>query len=447
MKVVSKMSFLILLFACAAHGAFAQLYQWSYITPEEAIEQIRQFESDPELEVTVISGPGSTNPEDAWDGLYKYELATPDHKYTLSDGRINRSHRMFWGGGWENFYGEESDPHVLARMMLPQSEMDGIALGFMNTHFPEPSVLSIPPKTTLRISSYDFSRECMFSFPQNLPNDATGPSRCFVGVDTVLGKVTWYQSSHFPILIDTQPALTAEQAAAAAVTTMNMTDAILLEVEGLYLIPPDPWGLQRLIYGLIIRAVPPYDRTDWLNYWIFPTGMKPEHMPDPEDMIGDEQECTFRILTDAHDGSVMHWDVLTGLHESDGKSVKAVRHAHYPYLSMKLDDLPLQLTSPPILIGEHAFIGARYLCHGDPKASLTRLDRSSFLLRRKGKEYTFRLNSLEYTSNGKSKKLPVSGQIVNGRLFLPIEAIEEVFQWKVEYDGEGMTIELNSQHR
>jgi hypothetical protein len=91
---------------------------------------------------------------------------------------------------------------------------------------------------------------------------------------------------------------------------MGMTDATLDEVLSLSVTGPDAWGLERLVYELQISGIAPYDATGWANFAMLPTGMDPLDFLDP--VVGEKDTCTYIIPTDAHDGSVLNWLVLSG---------------------------------------------------------------------------------------------------------------------------------------
>jgi hypothetical protein len=436
MRNLIKLCVLCLLICCASGAALGQLYQWTDMTTEEAIQAIKDFEGNQSLEVTVVSGPEGDHPDDIWLGLYKYKLTTGGYEYELTDGQMSRND-VVWGND-EQFYDGETDPEVLKTRMLSESETEGIAIAFMNAHYPEPSALNPVPTMSSPGSDNGFCTDRSYFFAQQHPGDVRGPGGCQVGIDTVFGRVISFHSTHFPVLISIQPTLTPEQAAASAVGIMSMTDATLEGAGSLFIYWPDPWGQERLLYSLNISGIPPYDASDWADLWVLPTGVKPEDMP--EITIGDTEGCTYIVQVDAHDGNVLDWGVLSGLSEGTGKPIKPTIAKHYPSLSMKLDGKPMRLTSPPVLIGKHPFIGARYLCHGDAKARLAGKDNNTFLLTREGKEFVFTLDSPEYTADGNKNKLPGRPQVVNGRLFVPVEAMKGVLGWNVTYDSKSKTV-------
>jgi hypothetical protein len=433
-----------LLLLCASTAAFGQLYNWTFITPEQAIQTVRDFEGDQHLEVTVVSGPQGRFPDDLWLGLYRYVLATERYEYVCSQGRMDRSDRLF-RGDWAEFYDGEMDNEVLKARMLPESDTESIATAFMNSRYPEPSVLTdVNVHTAQHHGAFSPCR--VYTFYQCHPANLTIPCICEVSVDTVFGRVVKYVADHFPLLIDVQPLLTPEEAAASAVGIMRMTDATLVKASPLFVYPPDPWGLERLILRLHIIGTAPYDAADWVNLVVLPTWQYPEKKLKPEDMIGEKESYRYAVYVDAHDGSVVYWDELLALSDGKGTPIKPAVRKRYPCLSTKLDGATVPLSSPPILIEERVFIGARYLCQGDSAARLVRKDTNTFALTRDGKEFIFALNSSEYTADGKRRRLPARPQIVNDRLFLPAEVLTDVLGYKIRYDSAGKTLHMESSH-
>jgi hypothetical protein len=160
---------------------------------------VRAFEGDLGLDVTVLSGPVSGDPDDTWYGLYRYKMKADQYSYTVSDGRIYRLDDLYWRGDWVDFYNGENDPEILKSMMLAESATEAIALAFMNGHFPQPSVLNAAPVISVSQRVNGFERARTYTFSQDLPNQVKGPCQCMVEVDTVLGSVVSYRSTYFPV--------------------------------------------------------------------------------------------------------------------------------------------------------------------------------------------------------------------------------------------------------
>lgn len=221
-----------LLFADEQHSK-GQSYLWSSVTPQQATATVRTFAGDPTLPVTVTSVPSGYAP----DAYVVYGLSAGRYNYgvgAFATTRFTRQDMQFVTDP-TGFYGQPYVPSILRGQAMNAEAARSIADAFMRTHFPCPAVLG--PAIVEPYETFDGTGVRLYSvvYRELAAPNVTGPSRCFMCIDSVRGQIVYYGAVYLPVLVTTTCALTPAQAGARLAASAGVASPYLLE-------PPVPSG-------------------------------------------------------------------------------------------------------------------------------------------------------------------------------------------------------------
>lgn len=125
----------------ASIPGIGQGYPWQALTPDDAIQAVKNFEHNSNLSVTItsqpnwIEGPGTT---------VGYLLTADHFDYYVcayASSFLRRSDRNFtWPR--DTYYGQPYNPTLLSQQAMSQKDAQVIANSFMQAHYPYPNILT-----------------------------------------------------------------------------------------------------------------------------------------------------------------------------------------------------------------------------------------------------------------------------------------------------------------
>jgi hypothetical protein len=425
----------ILLTAGAA--TLAQGYTWENLTENDAIQVVRDFEGDPNLNVSS-DGLSVMDFEDPamFAQTEEYQLHANGYSYHVSRYtryRFSRQDEAF-GPDYSEFYGQPYDPYTLAGQVMPQADAEAIAISYMQAHFPAPQILTqhtVRPRYPGRVMDPDphFIQYYTVDFVQDCGDGVVGPSFCQVDVDSVHGRIVGYGQAYYPVLVPTVPGLTGEQATAAAMNVLLTEPGTPETVDNLYVSHPDALGVEHLVYSLKF------------------TGIGPAY-PTPE---------TYFCHVDAFNGAVLGWDIImsarAGTHgdrntlATQCRTRKGPRASTCRTLAVSLNGKRSNLSYPPLIVTDRPFMYVGYLCYGTADVKLRYKNREHITVTGTTRQMVFNLNSRAYRLNGQTRKLPAKPVIVNGRCYVPLEAAQAVLPFRISYDAKACVVRFDPVQR
>lgn len=397
-------------------GALAQGYTYEWLAPADAIQKVRDFEGNPNLAVTIklMPTPNDT-PLEA-----EYTLTAGRYEYHMDQAYRNGLVRYdeMWMRDKPDFYGPQFNLNDPNQQFLLPDQAQSIAWTFIQMHYPHPEVLNekwvlpeVPATDTTRVSRY-----FTCTYIQNLGNMVGGPRFCIVDVDSILGQVISFHSSYFPVLMSTVPALTSDQAMAAAMNGMNvsngapMNDHIDLDV-----CTPDIMGVERLEYDVRFTGVGPANPTGMLGY---------------------------DVMVDANTGETIEWDTLAAFIQKPTlpspvfvamrQRMAQASSSAPPSLACVEDGHKIKLAFEPRLVNGQPYMYAGYLCYGSD-ARLSAIKAGAVNITGRGWQISFKLGAKTYQLNGKVKRLSAPPILIEGKCYVPLEAFEAVLPFPIHY--------------
>lgn len=348
-------------------------YLWESLSEADAIAAVRQFEGEPALSVTS-------------DGLSVLDF---------------------------------DDPAMFGQMMSAQAA-EIIAIAFMQSHFPAPQVRTnhtMLPMGPDDVRDPDPGFVCAYavSFTQDCGRGVVGPSRCYIVVDTVFGRVVDYSQCFYPVLVPVVPALSGSQAMTAAMNALLTDQGEAGTLGGLYISHPDALGVERLAYSLSIVGTGPAGLSSYFCH------------------------------VDAFTSAVLGWDVPAGARRGVSNSARQAptspRKCTHPPALRRYRALVLRcagvapLTYAPLLVHNRAYLFGGYLCSGDPTARKSYHGPGDIRVAGKDRDLRFSTTSTRRLLNGQKRTLPAKPVILNGRTYVPIEAAQGVLPFRVTCDA------------
>lgn len=386
---------------------------------------IRAFEGDPNLvltEVPILSVPRSTPPPWIDPELHVFggmvQLKAGFYEYAVSrlwSGYLCRHDERFHPGCFDDFYGEPYAPAGWASRAMSAESARAIAESFMQTHYPEPQLLTctsvVPSRANpaenapLNELYLDFMSAYEVSFRQMLPNGVEGPNTCIIGVDSVFGRIVFYHQRHYPIVCSTTPALTPEDA--MGVTMGLFPGKLPKAVVRLRVTTPDELGLQRLLYHALVE--------------------------DPPEV---SMPAMYGAEIDAHDGSVYQTFEYMGRSEALGRTLPCAMERVRPQKRLRMPTVRsnLALSMPPVLIHQAPYLYVGYLGRGNRMDAKRYHGGGRVTITSRVGTVCFRAGSRRYSINGRERTLSAPPVILAGRMFLPVEAFRDIVFRTVTYD-------------
>ena len=395
--------------------AQAQGYTWQNLTPDNAAQMIRRFESNPNLAITLLK-PAITPQQFSLSWPQKYSITVGDIEYTI-DLRTRDFFLFFDKSFWntEKFYGQPYNTNVLGPQAMSQADAENIARNYMQAHYPDPDWLNkmevnLHYGGQSKLTDAEFIEYYTFTFYQDI-NGVRGPGECKVEVDTIFGKILWFSAIHYPVLISTAPHLTPEQAYACLFNTLQVNGGPSGEPK-LRVGYPDALGNQRLVYRL-------------------------------EYFVG---EGHYTAVVDANNGTALATMIS---HGGSPQPTKITTHditswrtrlAERPtvqktVLKPMMGGMEAKLDFPPLLVNNQPYIYVGYLCYGAKDVKLTYKGRDHIAVASPQRSLRFSLQSTAYTCNGQTKQLSAKPVLVDDRCYVPLEAAQGVLPFAVAYDA------------
>ena len=401
--------------------AIGQSYQWQSLTASDAIAAVQTFEGNPTLPVTVTEAPlPSPNGPDPTNG---YELSAGGYDYDVCEFTANvfdRDDPLF--SDRDNYYGQPYDPAALQQQAMSQQSAQAIAQDFMQAHYPDPSILTGPDVSTDLNTDSSFTASYTFRYYQDCGGGVRGPSLCSVTVDLVKGEVVLYTSSYFPVLVSITPSLTGDQAIAAAMNSLQITNGTPGQVTGMGITKPDPLGAEELTYAVTFIGQGPSDSF-------------------PEDYVA---------IVDANTGAVLDSDITSALQPShhakpppyiktqafERLRARVARRMSAPGqpLSFLWGEHKVRLACPPLLIGGVPYVYVGYLCSSGHGGRARMGGHHRVTLSLAGQRATFSIGSARWTLNGGSREMSGPARNVSARCYIPLAAAR-VIDPALSYDA------------
>jgi len=414
-------SVLPILFCCAAlcvssrtasgQGAFP-----SMVSPAEAIKIVRDVVRDPAIVLKISNMPRPEGPIPAF-----YTIETDSWVYHLrSDTRAYLSWTL--PKKREDAQPDPTDPTEAAARVLPEADLRQRAVEYMRSYYPDPARLNkIELQKTGGWSDGKggpvFVQTYTYRFTQEMPNGAQGPSSCSVNIETLDGSVSYYAAWTQPVLISPIPALSRDQAMAVATQTLA-TSAEPIQVDRLFFIGPDAFGLQRLCYALRFVG---------------------------ELKTGRSGPGTYGVGIDANSGEVLSLDLITGLATKSAGPPKPVIHAAASErilekrLTLQWGGRTLATQYPPLNMHDRPYLCADYLLMGRPDRKLQR-GQQQLTFADAAHVWTMQIGKREYICDGKPRKMSAPPLLINGKYYVPLDILTEVTGYKAQYQAKTKTV-------
>lgn len=235
----------------------AQQYQWHFLSPDDAIQVVRDLEHVPDLAMQVIDAPSANSgPPDTRLG---YVLRSGNYKYWICSNTPSLYYRRDITFRTNGFYGQPYDTNILASQAMSQQAAQAIATNFLHAHYPEPDILTreyVEMHYGMKRTAHDtdFIQSYVFHFYQDCGNGVRGPSFSRIEVDSVRGQVVAYSCSYFPILISPKPLVTNDQLMSAAINGMSLETPEPHAIEAIDVTQPDAFGQEHLCCRLTVHS-------------------------------------------------------------------------------------------------------------------------------------------------------------------------------------------------
>jgi len=386
---------------CWVPTASAQ-YVWQYVTREQAIQKVREIVGDDAapVEVQYIAPPSLRLGVEAL-----HRLRCNNREFSICAFNINH-----WRWTWyyfldESFYDEPFSEEMLRRRAtLSEQEAVAIASSYMQTHYPLPELLNhIEVRSGGGIGR--IPAEYTVYFWQRLPNGVYGPSWCRVDVDRVYGRVTGAGCVYYPLLVSTIPVLTPEQAFAAAAQQLGLVNAEAGVVDRLFVMYPDPFGWQTLVYRLTVY------------------GDRPGHV-----WLG------YGCAVDAFTGTLLGWSTLQGSTQQKEKPIRNTAAPRERPVKVDWDGRPVHLNRPALDIGGDAYFWVGYLMAGGERGGLRWYRNGECIVVTRRGEVRLQARQSRYSIVGRQMQASKAPQLIRGRLYVPIEMMRQVLGADIRYD-------------
>jgi hypothetical protein len=435
MKRILLLFALILALGTAAMAAIAQGYTWESLSSADAIQAVCNFEGNPNLAVT-LQDMESSAPISAQDyaASQLYHMTTDRYDYSVSQYSHTRFTRrdLLFDHDKPTFYGQPYDPVALTQEMMPEQAVVDIAKAFMQAHFPHPEVMFFTNIKPIYGDTYDanglhtglsttFIEVYDVMFRQvTRPGIAKGPSYCIVTVDTVNGAIVGYYQGYFPLLTNTYPGMSGDEAMAIAMNAIVPGTGVPGTVNDVYVTFPDAMGIETVAYSISFGTT-----TDTMGGYI--------------------------ASVDALSGAILYQDILQGgvkpnkamqISSQDQRRATEVKKqlAVGKPLNYKMNGRPTKLAYPPLMIADRPYLYAGYLAYGAPGTKLVVAGQQSLAIVGKQRQAGFRFASQTFVFNGKKRPMTGKPVIVSGAWYVPLDAARAVLGSSLTYDAVGKAV-------
>lgn len=420
-------------------NASAQSYIWHSLSTDDAIQAIHDFEGNPTLAVTVTKMPLSNNGGPA--SWISYTLTAGRYEYDICAYSLDmfiRDDETFITNESE-FYGQTYDPYSLSQQVMSQDAALSIARMFMQAHFPHTELLNmmlVHPEMGRKLNYSDpsFIKDYAFAFYQKDSNGAIGPNFCHISVDSVKGQVVHYAASSFPLLINTTPSMTIEQATASAMNAMNIVDGTPEPrlADGLSVSKPDAFGNESLIYFVTFSGIQlPPGVTDTTGYY-------------REKYVVSIDALTGQVLTSS---VLMKIQAKTNVSASPAFEALRIRLAKAHNLAPSLlkftwVNKETNLNYPLILVETVPYVCAAYLCYGASRAKMTGTGKQ-VRITGGGRDVSLSMNARTYQVNGQTRTASAKPMLVNGRCYVPLDVVQAVLPGTFRFEPKTRTVRFD----
>lgn len=427
MKYLQFIALLSLMLNMLVPQAFSQAYPWQPLSANDAIQEVRNFEGNQGLGVSVAQTPSVQSEPAPW---VNYVLTAGNYEYHVcAYSRDVFSRRdMNFILDKPTFYGQPYDPNALKPQAISQAASQAIALTFMQSHFPYYTTLTqtkVWPEYDYDTATGNpvFIKDYEFAFFEKSVSGVGGPSECRVTVDTIHGKIINYIAKAFPLLINLTPGISADQATAFAMNTLNIVQGTPMPATGLVVSLPDAFGNETLLYGVNFTGIPmSQGQTDT-------TGMSPENYTATVDAFSGEVVYTAMLMN-----IVGHYTPKET--QSFSLTRKAIARKHNPLLKELQFAWAGQLSKlnySPVSVGKTAYVCMDYLGYHSANIKVTTKG-NCYNINGLQRHITFKLDSRMYLINGQTKQMSVKPVFVNGRCYVPLDVMQTVLGGQWSYD-------------
>ncbi len=398
------------LFTMSACLALAQSDWRDEISKKEAIRIVREFSNPDDAAPIEIKG------EHGWIKVIAsdrtFEINTLDRR--VFDMSMLHSNQSKW------YQYDHNNPDIYLQM-LPEQMLRETVISFMKKHFPNPDAFN-ELKVDLPIESLKknkrFAPFIRLVFQKKYPNGTFGSAFCSVTVTTLDAEVIGYIHWDTQDIISPMPRLSPEQAMNCALNTV-FTDGEPVKVDELKLMLPDRFDNQRLVYKLRARGTSPYynGRGVYLGIWV-----------------------------DANTGEVLGNDMLTGLASTKDKfQLKRTKQRSVETISkrlkLKTDGREVESQVQPLLLSGSPYLPVK--CLTDGKSDF-RFNKGGLAIITKRCNVKLIAGSTRYKVEGKPFVSATPVQLVNDRLYIPLDLYRQVSGREAKYDLSTQTIDLIS---
>ena len=441
-------------FCLLINTANAQSYVWQRLSPSDAIQQVKSFEGNSSLAVSVMSPSPAVYPltisvtqtpaaNDIPAPNIGYSLTTGHYDYRVcafSHDMFTRSDNLFYMNK-PLFYGQPYDTNVLAPLAMSQSAAQTIAHTYMTAHYPHPELLTqmtVSPEfagTKFSSTDADFIEAYRFSFYQQSSNGVEGPGNCVVDVDTVEGRIVHYYACSFPLLINPVPSLTSAQATASAMNALNVAQGVPAPSTGMDIGWPDALGNETVVYYVKFSGIPlPPGQTDPTGYYA-------------QDYVA---------TVDAFAGNVFFSSSLMsiggGSNKNSSPSFNALRARMKSIIGNSPQEIKclwagkeVKLNHPAYMIGGKPYLHASALCYGLADAKLNTGGNHWYAVTSTKRNISFNLKSYNYLFNGKPYRLSTKPILLNGQCYVPLEMLRHTVPNLVAYSASANELQFQPQ--
>jgi hypothetical protein len=444
--------FLILICTLLPHIVFAQGYTWQALSVNDAMQSVRAFEGNSNLALTVLYSPTLANVQPGIETPYRFQSNRYEYRICAFCSTSFSRDDITFTSNKDIFYGQTYDNDALATKSMSQSSAQAIATAFMQSHYPNSSVLTlltVKPHIAFKASGpqSDFIDTYEFDFDQDCGNGVLGPSNCSIEVDTVNGQIVSYGANYFPVLISTVPALTQNYVMATAMNMMQIQNGQPGTVDGLAVSFPDAFGVEHLVYDLTFSGIGPafgstlpYDE-DHIFY-----------LPPNTSTIYPQADQDYSAFIDANSGRVIHWSIfLSGDNKkkSQAKYDNLIRSLRNTIEKRTTTAKPLcfqwshtvaMLNYPPYLVGKKPYMCLTYLSYGVSGVKITITQAKQVAVASLERQVSLSLNSQSYQVNSQPKKMSSKPIILNGRCYVPMDVMQTVLGGKWSYEAKAQTV-------
>jgi hypothetical protein len=225
------------------------------------------------------------------------------------------------------------------------------------------------------------------------------------------------------------PLLSANQAMAAAFTNMQVMSGQPLQVNGLKISLPDPFGVEVLTYSLTFMGILP----------------------------GTVGSTEYSVTVDANTGNTLGSGIITGItpakrsplfdHFVSPKKVNLKKQSELQtqMLGVVKDRWRTRMIYSPLLVGGRPYLYVGYLGYGSHKKHIKyHASNKTVIFAGQDQTATFQVAAKRYTRNGQERQLTSPPLLVNNRCYVPLEVARGMMPFSVRYDAKACLVHFDS---